>query len=124
MAAAAIMARPLMTSDSKTFLPPKRFKVKNVDDKGRIIHIGYLEVTEAEVTFTYEYHPTEVITWPLSCIRKYGISADSKIFALEAGRRAPSGEGLFAFKTDEARDINKRIDLYVNTSQPHGAERR
>lgn len=121
MAAADIMARPLLTtgSSSKTFLPPKRFKVKNVDDKERIIQIGYLEVTETEVTFTYEYHPTEVICWPLTCVRKYGISADTKIFALEAGRRAPSGEGIFAFKTDEAREINKRIDFYVqNRVQP------
>ena len=123
MAAAEIMARPLLSYTSPTFLPPKRFKVKNVDDKERIIEIGYLEVTETEVMFTYEHH-LKVICWPLNCIRKYDISADGKIFAIEAGRRAPSGEGLFAFKTDEAREINKTIDFYVqNRVQRHGAGR-
>ena len=118
------MARPLLpSSEMGTSLPPKRFKVKNIDDRDRIIQLGYLEVTETEVTFTYEYHPTEVIYWPMSCIRKYGISTDSKVFALEAGRRSPSGEGLYAFKTDEAREISKRIDFYVNSSRPRVAGR-
>lgn len=95
------------------FLPSKLFKVKNIDDKGRIIHIGYLEVTDTDVTFTYEHYPQEVSKWPLNCIRKYGINLDGDIFALEAGRRAPGGEGLYAFRTDEAVDIRQRVDYYT-----------
>ena len=96
------------------FLPSKLFKVKNVDDKGRIIHIGYLEVTDTDVVFTYEHYPSEVTKWPLSCIRKYGINVDGDIFALEAGRRAPDGEGLYAFRTGEAGEIRRRVDYYTS----------
>ena len=97
-----------------SFLPSKLFKVKNVDDKGRVIHVGYLEVTDTDVIFTYEHYPSQVMKWPFTCIRKYGIHLNGNVFALEAGRRAPSGEGLFAFKTDDAAEIKERIDYYIN----------
>ena len=42
------------------------------------------------------------------------IYSNSKVFALETGRRVPSGEGLFAFKIDDAADIKERINYYIN----------
>lgn len=115
MAAAVMTSQvPPNPGSSVAFLPSKLFKVKNVDDKGRIIHIGYLEVTDTDVIFTYEHYPSEVTKWPLSCIRRYGINGDGSIFALEAGRRAPDGEGLYAFRTDEATEIRQRVDYYTS----------
>lgn len=99
------------------FLPSKLFKVKNIDDKGRVIHVGYLEVTDTDIIFTYEHYPSEVAKWPLTSIRRYGVNVDGNIFALEAGRRAPSGEGLFAFKSDDATDIRQRTDYYIHAQR-------
>ena len=118
MAMVMTSQQQVMTSGpSVAFLPSKLFKVKNVDDKGRIIHIGYLEITDTDIIFTYEHYPSEVTKWPLCCIRKYGINLDGDIFALEAGRRAPNGEGLYAFRTDEAFQIRQRMDYYTNAKQ-------
>lgn len=96
--------------------PPKSFHVKNIDDEGRIIHIGYLEVTDSEIVFKYEHHPKFSSHWPLSCIRKYGVNLDGDIFAFEAGRRAPEGEGSFAFRTEgvQACEIRQRVDYYTH----------
>ena len=115
---AAVMAQPLPTTSSTSrvgvsFLPSKLYKVKNVDDKGRIIHIGYLEVTDTDVIFTYEHYPTEVTKWPIKYIRRYGTNVEGDVFALEAGRRAPNGEGIYAFRSDEASEIRKRVDYYT-----------
>ena len=71
----------------------------------------------AKYTFTYEHYPSQVTKWPFTCIRKYGTHLNGNVFALEAGRRAPSGEGLFAFKTEEAADIKERIDYYINSQR-------
>ena len=96
----------------------KSFEVKNVDDKGRIIHYGSLEVNDSEIVFRYEHHPA-VSKWPLNCIRRYGVSLDGGVFALEAGRRAPDGEGLYAFKTigNQACEIRQRVDYYTHHRQ-------
>lgn len=94
----------------------KVFRVKNVDDRGRIIHIGYLEVTESDIVFRYEHHPAHISRWPLDCIRKYGVNLEGDVFAFEAGRRAPEGEGLYAFKTEDlqACEIRQRLDYHTH----------
>ena len=116
---AVVMTTQPQPAHSVPFLPSKLFKVKNVDDKGRIIHIGYLEITDTDVIFTYEHYPSEVIRFPFTCIRKYGVNVNGDLFALEAGRRAPNGEGLYAFRTEEANEIRQRMDYY--TTSPSGA---
>ena len=107
--------QPHHASPTITFLPSKLFKVKNVDDKSRIIHIGYLEITDTSVIFTYEHYPLEVTKWPLSCIRKYGINLDGDVFALEVGRKAPDGEGMYAFRSNEADEIRQTLDYYTSS---------
>lgn len=105
-------ASPPLMAKEPTF-PEKLFKVKNVDDKGRIIHIGYLEITDSSIVFQYEHYPAEKLRWPLSCIRKYGSNNKGTLFIIEAGRRAPQGEGMYAFRTKEADEMRKRIDHYA-----------
>ena len=92
---------------------PKLYKVKNVDDKGRIIHIGFLDITESNISFQYEHYPAEKLQWPLSCIRKYGSNSKGTLFIIEAGRRAPQGEGMYAFRTKRADEIRKRLDNFA-----------
>ena len=96
--------------------PSRQFKVKNVDTKGRIIHVGYLEVSEVGVTFTFEHYPSEVIHWPLKCIRKYGVNAADGVFAVEVGRHAATGEGRYAFRAEDAEDICRSVDYVTGTS--------
>lgn len=113
---AAVMAEyaTLMEPLGPRCSPSKAFKVKNIDDKGRIIHIGFLEVSEIGIIFTYEHHPNESTQWPLNCIRKYGVNPVGNLFALEVGRRAPTGEGTYAFRTDDAEEIQRTLDYYIS----------
>ncbi len=103
---------PLTPVRSPTFTQ-KRFKVKNVDDKGRIIHVGHLDISDSLIVFQYEHFPSEKLEWPLSCIRKYGSNTKGTLFIMEAGRRAPQGEGMYAFRTKEADEMRKRLDHYA-----------
>ena len=122
--AAVITSLPSMRSDPVYYATPglpaastlKAFKVKNIDDRGRIIHVGYLEVTETDIVFRYEHHPSHSSRWPLACIRKYGVNLEGDVFAFEAGRRAPEGEGLYAFKTEDlqACEIRHRLDYHTH----------
>lgn len=95
----------------------KQFRVRNVDVKGRIIHVGYLEVSELGVTFSYEHYPSEITHWPLTCIRKYGVNPNDGVFALEVGRHAATGEGLYAFRADDAEDICRNLDHVIGSSR-------
>lgn len=97
--------------------PMKSFYVKNIDDKGRIIHVGQLEITDMEIIFRYEHHP-HVSRWPLKTVRQYGVNRDGDVFAFEAGRRSPEGEGLYAFRTEglEACEIRQRVDYFTHSS--------
>ena len=96
--------------------PVKIFKVKNLDDKGRIIHVGTIEVNSTGIIFRYEHHPETVSHWPLNCIRRYGISLEGDVFAFEAGRKAPDGEGMYAFRSTgtQACEIRQRLDYYTH----------
>jgi len=116
--ATAIMTLPEVPSASPPMLPggpashclkSKIFKVKNVDDKGRIISIGFLEVTSTHIIFQYQHFDTKAIKWPLTCIRKFGTSSGGNLFIFEAGRRAPEGEGMYAFRTKKADEIRGLI---------------
>ena len=90
------------------------YRVKNVDEKGRIIHIGSLEVNEVGVIFTFEHYPCESTQWPLTCVRKYGVRSEDGVFALEVGRLASTGEGTFAFRTEDAQEICRQLDYYTS----------
>jgi hypothetical protein len=42
-----------------------------------------------------------------TCIRKYGSNNKGTLFIIEAGRRAPQGEGMYAFRTKEADEMRR-----------------
>lgn len=80
---------------------PNIFQVTNVDDGGRPISPGQLEVTETELVFYQRGKgPTR---WPLRCLRKYGF--DIEIFSFECGRRCPTGHGIYAFHCLKAEQL-------------------
>lgn len=43
------------------------------------------------------------IIWPLSTIRRYGY--EDFMFCFEAGRSSPFGQGIFAFRSKDAKNI-------------------
>lgn len=96
----------------------KQYRVKNVDVKGRIIHVGFLEVSEMGVTFRFEHYPADAVHWPLTCIRRYGINAVTGVLAIEVGRRAPTGQGHFGFRADDADEICTVLDHFTSSSGP------
>lgn len=91
----------------------KLYKVKNVDDKGRIINTGCLEITSTQIIFQYQNYATKTIEWPLTCVRKFGTNTAGNVFIFEAGRRAPEGEGMYAFRTKKADEIRKILQNYT-----------
>ncbi|CAH1104177.1 unnamed protein product [Psylliodes chrysocephalus] len=77
---------------------PNIFQVTNVNDQGRRIKSGKLQVTDTDLVFYQRgKKPTK---WPLRALRKYGF--DMEIFSFECGRRCPTGHGIYAFKCKKA----------------------
>jgi len=77
------------------------FQVLNVDDTGRQISPGKLEVTETNLVLHVRGKPA--LTWPLRCLRRYGY--DDDLFSFESGRRCPTGAGIYAFKCHRAQSL-------------------
>lgn len=91
------------------------FQVMNVNDQGKPIARGRLEITEIDIIF--HQNGKQETKWPLRCLRRYGY--DSELFSFESGRRCPTGEGIYAFKCKKARDlfnlVQTKIQVYTNS---------
>jgi len=85
------------------------FQVMNVNDHGKSIARGRLEITEINIIFHQDGKPAT--TWPLRCLRRYGF--DSELFSFESGRRCDTGEGIYAFKCKKARDLFNLVQTKV-----------
>ncbi|XP_050422361.1 docking protein 1 [Adelges cooleyi] len=81
--------------------PPSVFKVINVDEKANVKYYGKMEITAFDIIL--HKNGGSKIIWPLHTVRKYGF--ESSTFFFEAGRLAPHGQGVFAFKTKDAKHI-------------------
>lgn len=80
---------------------PNVFEVMNVDEVGRLISPGQLELTDTELIL---YQKGKSAThWPLKSLRKYGF--DFEIFSFECGRRCPTGPGIYAFRCQRAEQL-------------------
>lgn len=91
------------------------FQVMNVNDQGKPIARGRLEITEINIIF--HQNGKQQTMWPLRCLRRYGY--DSELFSFESGRRCPTGEGIYAFKCKKARDlfnlVQTKIQVYTSS---------
>ncbi|CAL1683371.1 unnamed protein product [Lasius platythorax] len=91
------------------------FQVMNVNDQGKPIARGRLEITEINIIF--HQNGKQQTMWPLRCLRRYGY--DSELFSFESGRRCPTGEGIYAFKCRKARDlfnlVQTKIQVYTSS---------
>ncbi|XP_072766738.1 fibroblast growth factor receptor substrate 2 [Anoplolepis gracilipes] len=89
------------------------FQVMNVNDQGKPIARGRLEITEGSIIF--HQNSKQPTTWPLRCLRRYGF--DSELFSFESGRRCPTGEGIYAFKCKKARDLFNLVQTKLQVSK-------
>ncbi|XP_050458915.1 fibroblast growth factor receptor substrate 3 isoform X2 [Cataglyphis hispanica] len=89
------------------------FQVTNVNDQGKPIARGRLEITEIDIIF--HQNSKQPTIWPLRCLRRYGY--DSELFSFESGRRCPTGEGIYAFKCKKARDLFNLVQMKIQVSK-------
>lgn len=88
---------------------PNIFQVTNVNDQGRPISPGKLQVTETElVLYQRGKEPTK---WPLRSLRKYGF--DTEVFSFECGRRCPTGHGIYAFRCRKAEQLFNIVQQHI-----------
>nr|XP_039250755.1 docking protein 1-like [Styela clava]XP_039255329.1 docking protein 1-like [Styela clava] len=79
----------------------------------------YSLVVSAEDVELRDKGTKQVITrWPLQLLRKYG--RDKQEFSLEAGRRCPTGPGMFYFITDHYNAIFQDVDNKVRNLAERG----
>ena len=90
----------------------RRFHVKNLDDENRVVGEGELEVTDTHLVL---YSKSQPIKWPLKYLRRYGY--DDSLFSFEAGRRCPTGEGIYAFSTRNAEAIFRLVETNIRTGK-------
>ena len=73
----------------------------------------HLHVANSELRLLCAKDGRLLVAWPFTCLRRY-MSTQGK-FKVEAGRRAPTGEGNFAFLTPQHDEIYKLLDKVVKS---------
>ena len=81
----------------------------NVDDTGRRLCPGQLEVGETDLIL-YQRGKDD-IRWPLRSLRRYGF--DAGLFSFECGRRCPTGPGIYAFHCPRAEFLFNCVQARV-----------
>lgn len=89
------------------------FPVLNVDDMGRHVSPGKLEVTETDLILHINTTKNP-LTWPLRCLRRYGYEND--LFSFESGRRCPTGPGIYAFKCNRAQSLFNLLQAKIQNN--------
>ncbi|XP_063284912.1 fibroblast growth factor receptor substrate 2-like [Pelobates fuscus] len=79
----------------------KRFKVINVNDDGKKICPGVMELTDTSLDFHLE--KGGFVKWPFVSLLKYGY--DSNLFSFVCGKRCQTGEGIFGFSCSRAEEL-------------------
>lgn len=93
------------------FLGEKNLEIQvmNVDDTGRRLCPGQLEVGESDLIL-YQRGKSPV-RWPLRSLRRYGF--DAQLFSFECGRRCPTGPGIYAFHCRNAEILFNHVQARV-----------
>ena len=77
----------------------------------------HLHVANSELRLLCAKDGRLLVAWPFTCLRRY-MSTRGK-FTVEAGRRAPTGEGKFTFLTPQHDEIYKLLDNVVKSRASH-----
>lgn len=79
--------------------------------------VCHLHVANSELRLLCAKDGRLLVAWPFTCLRRY-MSTRGK-FTVEAGRRAPTGEGKFTFLTPQHDEIYKLLDNVVKSRAGH-----
>lgn len=108
----ACLGRRSSRDKSTDNLGPNVHAVINIDDLGRFLWVGKIEITRTElILLRQDRNPTR---WPLKSLRRYGYDAD--LFSFEAGRRCDTGEGIYAFRCSTAESLFRLLQLNIQQS--------
>lgn len=77
----------------------------------------HLQVANNELRLLCAKDGRLLVAWPFTCLRRY-MSTPGK-FIVEAGRRAPTGEGKFTFHTPQHDDVYKVLDNVIKSRAGH-----
>ncbi|XP_075141084.1 fibroblast growth factor receptor substrate 2-like [Leptodactylus fuscus] len=96
-----------------------RFRVTNVNDNGKNVCPGIMELTDSSMIF---HTKGGFVKWPYISLLKYGY--DSDLFSFVCSRRCQTGEGIFGFRCKRAEEMfnllqscmeNNRISVISDT---------
>ncbi|XP_029432423.1 fibroblast growth factor receptor substrate 2-like [Rhinatrema bivittatum] len=89
------------------------FKVTNVNDDGRKMYPGTMELTRSDIVF----HPKrgDLVKWPYQSLIHFGY--DSKLFSFVCGKRCQTGEGIFGFRCDQAEELFNRVQNFMQKNR-------
>ena len=77
----------------------------------------HLNISKRELCLFSAKDGRLLIAWPFTCLRRYR-SKHGK-FTVEAGRRAPTGQGEFTFHTPQHDEIYRRLDGVIKARAGH-----
>ncbi|CAI4232800.1 unnamed protein product [Auanema sp. JU1783] len=86
----------------------QKFRVY-IHRRNKIYH-AFLRITPEDIIL--EKSKSDVISWPLQLIRRYGYTS-AGVFFFESGRRCLTGEGLHCFQTQSADFIFQLVQKYI-----------
>lgn len=107
-----------INSTNKQLYPSKTDVIFNVSvvrvqsDQSMILaRHGFLEISPNELIFIA---PEQVpVAWALQHLRRYGLTGN--IFSFEAGRRCPTGPGIFSFRCCNADQFYAKFQRCINS---------
>ena len=82
---------------------------------GSKLSSGQLEITDTDLVLHQK--GKQPIKWPLKYLKRYGF--DAGFFSFEAGRKNPTGPGIYAFKCRRAENLFNLIQLRVRNQGPN-----
>jgi len=94
---------------------PNMFAVNNVDDMGVKLNSGQLEITEIELVL--HRRGKQPVKWPLRYLKRYGF--EEGLFSFEAGRKNPTGPGIYSFKCRRAENLFNLLQIRVRDQVPN-----
>ena len=99
------------------FISVKSFYVQPQDSptmvKINAIFPCHLQLVHSEVRLISAMDGKVLGMWPFKCIRRYKF--DGNVFCIEAGRKAPTGQGLFQFISNECSEIYRVMDNIIRS---------